>query len=205
MSHSYQHSQPQQRRLLSQFLHHNQLHQQFFNIITPQTSLSPSTATSTTTTTTTTSFSFFHNKHYQDEDEDQDQPPFPCCFNILSNSKRFKFHVSNMDHHLQLDHFSSFKSPSQNIVSLLFLTWHCKNEVERISAFSLKRLFNPLSFCFCLQGKKKSIGLQKREELEREVFGFMRAYLLDRYFYGKFLNNSLLHDESSSSIFLPIL
>ncbi|CAK8576201.1 unnamed protein product [Lathyrus sativus] len=131
MSHSYQHSQPQQRRLLSQFLHHNQLHQQFFNFITPQTSLSPST--STTTATTTTSFSFFHNKHHQDEDEEEDEPPFPCCFNILSNSKRFKVHVSNnMDHHLQLDHFSSFKSPQ-------------------------------------IIGKKKSIGLQKREELEREV------------------------------------
>lgn len=121
MSHSYQHSQPQQRRLSSQFLHHNQ---QFFNIISPQTSLSPSHSLhKLTSTTTTTSFSFFHNKHYLDYQDEPITPPYtlPCCFNILSHSKRFKFHVSNMDHHLQLDHFSSFKSPSQIIVSFILI------------------------------------------------------------------------------------
>ncbi|KAL5056105.1 hypothetical protein RYX36_036787 [Vicia faba] len=140
MSHSYQHSQPRQRRLSSQFLHHNQLDQQFFNIFSPQTSLSPSHSLHRLTST---SFSFFHNKHYQDQDEEEDEPfspPYtvPCCFNILSNSKRFKF---NMDHYLQLDHFSSFKSP----------------QIIR---------------------KQKSIGLQKREELEREVNMLQR--LLDQ-------------------------
>jgi len=112
MSHSYQHSQPQQRRFLSQY-NQNQLHQQIFNINIPQKSLS----------TSTHNFSFFgtklvsssSNQHYED-DEELLSPP--CCFNIVSNSKRFMF-GSSMDH-TQLDHLSSLISPSHiDIVSTI--------------------------------------------------------------------------------------
>ncbi|KEH30016.1 electron transporter, putative [Medicago truncatula] len=135
MSHSYQHSQPQQRRFLSQY-NQNQLHQQIFNINIPEKSLS----------TSTHNFSFFgtklvsssSNQHYEDQEEPLSPP---CCFNVVSNSKRFMF-GSSMDH-TQLDHLSSLISPSHIDIR-----------------------------------KKKINGLQKKEELEKEVTMLQR--LLDQ-------------------------
>ncbi|WJX50195.1 hypothetical protein P8452_36532 [Trifolium repens] len=148
MSHSYQHSQPQQKLLLSQY-NLNKLDEQIININIPEKSLSTSQTlhklTSTATTTSTrSSFSFFDTKHYEEQEfHNPSYPAFPCCFNILSNSKRFVFgSVSSMDH-TQLDRFSSLNSPSQNTIT-----------------------------------KKKIDGLQKKEELEREVTMLQR--LLDQ-------------------------
>jgi hypothetical protein len=126
MSHSYQHSQPQQKLLLSQY-NLNKLDEQIININIPEKSLSTSQTlhklTSTATTTSTrSSFSFFDTKHYEEQEfHNPSYPAFPCCFNFLSNSKRFVFSsVSSMDH-TQLDRFSSLNSPSQNtIVSTIY-------------------------------------------------------------------------------------
>lgn len=126
MSHSYQHSQPQQRRLLSQ----NHLNQQINNNIIPAES---SFSTSQTLhkhklpsfSTSTPTLSFFGAKlvsssssHQHYEKQQPHSPPISCCFNV--SSKRFKFgfaEVSSMDTD-QLD-FSSLKSPSHiNIVSI---------------------------------------------------------------------------------------
>ncbi|RDX74319.1 hypothetical protein CR513_45951, partial [Mucuna pruriens] len=152
MSHSHQHPQPQERRLLSQCL--NQLHEH-----PAESSLSSSQTpyktkipfclihSETSTPTSTPRRSFFapkivssssHQHYYFHEPH---SPSFPCCFNVSSRRwGAFRLGCTSMD--TQVEFSPSLHSPSEII------------------------------------RKKKITGRQKREELEREVAMLQR--LLDQ-------------------------
>ncbi|WVZ02533.1 hypothetical protein V8G54_023339 [Vigna mungo] len=129
MSHSHQHPQPQQRRLLSVCL--NQLHEH-----PPESSFSSSqtlcktniplclihSQTSSTTPTSTLKTSFFgpnilsSSPHQHFYFHQPHTPSLRCCFNVSSRRwGSFKLGCTSMD---PLDFSSSLHSPSQIIVSL---------------------------------------------------------------------------------------
>ncbi|XP_014493355.2 uncharacterized protein LOC106755676 isoform X2 [Vigna radiata var. radiata] len=157
MSHSHQHPQPQQRRLLSVCL--NQLHEH-----PPESSFSSSqtlcktniplclihSQTSSTTPTSTLKTSFFGPKilssspHQHFHFHQPHTPSLRCCFNVSSRRwGTFKLGCTSMD---SLDFSSSLHSPSQII-------------------------------------KKKITGRQKRQELEREVAMLQRLLEQEEKFH----------------------
>jgi len=131
MSHSHQHPQPQQRRLLSLCL--NQLHEH----PPPESSFSSSQtlyktkiplclihSPTSTTPTSTHKTSFFgpkivssspHQQHFYFHEPHS--PSLRCCFNVSSRRwPAFKLGCTSMDP--QVDFSSSLHSPSEIIVSL---------------------------------------------------------------------------------------
>lgn len=138
MSHSYQHPQPQQRRLiLSQCLMNQLREQQHFqhphesslstSSQTLHRKLIPSCLIHSPTTSTTRSRSFFASKlvsspsSHQHQHYFHEEPTIPCCFNVSSRrwGTSFKLgcsEVSSMDSPVEFS--SSLRSPSEIIVSL---------------------------------------------------------------------------------------
>ncbi|KAG4974418.1 hypothetical protein JHK87_031239 [Glycine soja] len=146
MSHSHQHPQPQQRRLLSQCLNQLREHPAESSFSSSQTHYKTKIPlclihSETTSTTSTPRHSFFGPKivsssphqHYYFHEPHSPSSSFPCnCFNVSSRRwSAFKLGCTSMDPQVE---FSS--------------SLHSASEIIR---------------------KKKITGRQKREELEKEV------------------------------------
>ncbi|KAK7404764.1 hypothetical protein VNO78_05721 [Psophocarpus tetragonolobus] len=153
MSHSHQHPQPQERRLLSQCL--NQLHEH-----PAESSLSSSSQThyktkiplcfihsQTSTPTSTPTRSFFGPKivsssphqHYYFH-EPHTPSSFHCCFNVSSRRwGPFKLASNTMDTHV--DFPASLHSPS-HIIRKKKITWRQKREELEREVAMLQRLLD---------------------------------------------------------------